>query len=176
MYRLTELIQIDRKLFHTNDLAVLWNINNKNTLYKTISRYLESGVLFSVHKGLYATVPIESLNPLELGKAIIHQYAYLTTETVLAQQGVISQRIYDFTFAASISRRIVIGPWSFRYRQLMDEYLFNPAGIIEENGNFIATTERAAADMLYFNPKFHFDVPDRIDFMQLKSIQEEIGY
>lgn len=59
---------------------------------------------------------------------------------------------------------------------MMDEYLFNPVGIIEENGVFIATPERAAADMLYFNPKYHFDVSERIDFARVKSIQEEVGY
>lgn len=176
MYRISELIQVDRKLFHTKDLALLWGIKNKNTLYKTISRYLENGVLFPVYKGLYATVPVETLDPIALGKAIIHRFAYLTTETVLAQNGIISQAVYDFTFAASISRRVTVGPWSFRYRQMMDEYLFNPVGIIEENGVFIATPERAAADMLYFNPKYHFDVSERIDFARVKSIQEEVGY
>jgi hypothetical protein len=170
------LIQQDQRLFHTNDLAVLWGIANKHTLYMTISRYIYKEVLFPVYKGLYSTVPIDSLNPLEVGKAVIHRYTYLTTESVLSQAGVISQAIYDYTFVANQSKRVTVGPWSFRYRQLKDEYLHNPAGIANQNGVFVATVERAIADMLYFNPKYHLDITENVDFEKVILIQEEMGY
>jgi hypothetical protein len=142
----------------------------------TITRYIDRGVLFPVYKGLYSTVPIFSLNPLELGVAIIHRYTYLTTESVLAQAGVITQRVYDYTFAADLSKRVSFGGWSFRYRKLKDPYLYQPAGIDNQDGIFIASTERAVADMFYFNPRYHFDVPQGIDFDKVKSLQKEIGY
>jgi len=176
MYRMSELLQLNRKLYHTNDLAILWGIASKNTLYTTISRYIDKGILFPVYKGLYSTVPLASLNPLELGQAIIHQYTYLTTESVLSQAGVISPRVYDYTFVADLSKRVSIGQWSFRFRKLKDDYLYNPTGIINQNSVFVATTERAFADMLYFNPRYHFDVPGSIDFDKVKSFQKEIGY
>jgi hypothetical protein len=176
MYRISELLQIDRKLYHTNDLAVLWGIANRQTLYVTISRYVDQGVLFPVYKGLYATVPVDSLDPLALGAAIIHRYTYLTTESVLAQAGAIAQRVYDYTFASDQSRRVTVGRWSFRFRQLKDEYLYHPLGISSQNGIFIASPERAAADMLYFNPRYYFDVPESIDFDQVRALQKEIGY
>lgn len=176
MYRLSELIQIDRKLFHTHDLAVLWEITNQQTLYMTISRYLAKGILFPIYKGLYSTVPLTSLNPLELGQAVIHRYAYLSTESVLTQAGIISQAVYDYTFVTSQSKRVSIGSWSFRFRKLKDDYLHHPIGISHQNGVFIASWERAAADMLYFNPKYHFDVPQNLDLDKVKSIQAEIGY
>jgi hypothetical protein len=84
MYRIRELNQIDRKLFHTNDLAVLWGIANRHNLYMAITRYIDNRVLFPVYKGLYSTVPLSELNPLELGRSIIHRFTYLTTETVLS--------------------------------------------------------------------------------------------
>ena len=176
MYRMSELIQLDRKLYHTNDLAVLWGIANKHTLYMTITRYVDKGILFPVYKGLYSTVPLASLNPLELGKAIIHRYTYLTTESVLSQAGIISQRVYDYTFVADQSKRVSVGQWSFRFRKLKDDYLYNPTGIIQKNGVFVATVERAVADMLYFSPKYHFDIPESVDFDKVKLIQKEIGY
>ena len=176
MYRIRELIQFDRKLYHTNDLAVLWRISNRDTLYMAITRYIDGGVLYPVYKGLYATVPIASLDPLELGVAIIHRYTYLTTESVLAQAGVISQVVYDYTFAADRSKRVLVGGWSFRYRKLKDEFLYHPAGIANQDGIFTASIERAVADMLYFNPKAHFDIPELIDFDKVRSIQQEIGY
>jgi len=52
----------------------------------------------------------------------------------------------------------------------------HPAGIVHQNGVFTADTERAVADMLYFNPKYHFDVPESIDFDKVRLIQKEVGY
>jgi hypothetical protein len=175
MYRLSELLQLDRKIFHTNDLAILWGIADKHNLYMTITRYIDRGVLFPIYKGLYSTVPIPSLNPLELGQAIIHRFTYLTTESILSQAGIISQLVYDYTFVADKSKRVSVGPWSFRFRQLKADYLYNPAGIVQ-NRVFIASTERAVADILYFNPKYHFDVPESIDFEKVRLIQKEVGY
>jgi hypothetical protein len=173
---MSELNQLGRRLFHTNDLAILWKITSRHNLYVTITRYLDKGILFSVYKGLYSTVPLTSLDPLELGQAIIHRYTYLTTESVLAQAGVIFQTVYDYTFVADRSKRVTVGSWSFRYRQLKDDYLHNPAGIVYRDGIFAASTERAVADMLYFNPKYHFDIPQSIDFDKVSLIQKEVGY
>ena len=176
MYRISELIQFDRKLFHTNDLAVLWGINNRHNLYMTITRYMDKGVLFPVFKGLYATVHVPSLDPLELGAAIIHRYTYLSTESVLSQAGIITQRVFDYTFVADRSRRVIVGQWSFRFRKLKDDFLYHPAGIGNQDGIFIASIERAVADLLYFNPKYYIDIPENIDFDKVRSIQKEIGY
>jgi len=176
MYRLSELIRLDRKIYHSNDLALLWDITNKNTLYTTIKRYVRKGVLIPIYKGLYSTIPLSQLNPLELGRAIIHRYTYLSTESVLAQAGVISQATYQYTFVSNLPKKVSVGSLSFLYRQLKEEYLNNPAGVTNQNGIFIATTERAVADMLYFNPKYHFDVPETIDFDKVKIIQKEVGY
>jgi hypothetical protein len=176
MYRINELIKLDRKIFHSNDLALLWGITKKNTLYTTIKRDVQKGVLLPVYKGLYSTVPLLQLNPLELGKAIIHKYTYLSTESVLAQAGVISHTTYVYTFVSNQSKKVSVGTLSFLFRQLKEEYLYNPAGIINQNGVFIASTERAAADILYFNPKYHIDIPESIDWKIVKSIQKEVGY
>ena len=176
MYRISELNQLDRKLFHTNDLAVLWGINNRHNLYMTITRYMDKGVLFPVFKGLYSTVPVSSLEPLELGAAIIHRYTYLSTESVLSQAGIITQRVFDYTFVADRSRRVIVGQWSFRFRKLKDDFLYHPAGIGSQDGIFIASIERAVADLLYFNPKYYIDIPENIDFDKVRSIQKEIGY
>lgn len=176
MYKLKKLIRSDRNIFHTNDLAILWDITNRNTLYTTIKRYVQKGLLISIYKGLYSKVPIAELDPLELGKAIIHRYTYLTTESVLSQAGIISQPIYAYTFVSSLSKKVTVGSASFLYRKLKDEYLFNPTGIINQDGNFVASTERAVADMIYYNPKYHYDFIESIDFEKVRQIQKEIGY
>jgi hypothetical protein len=176
MYRINELLNSERRLFHTNDLAILWGIKNRNTLYTSIKRDVQKGILKPVYKGLYSSIPLAQLDPLELGKAVIHRYTYLSTETVLAQAGVIFQPVYSYTFVSDISHKASVGPWSFLYRKLKPEYLFHPDGLIEQNGVFQATVERAAADMLYFNPKYHFDNPGNIDFRKVNFLRKEIGY
>lgn len=136
----------------------------------------KKGILVPIFKGLYATVQISQLDPLELGQAIIHNKTYLTTESVLAQYGIITQTIYMYTFAAGISRKITIAGISFLFRKLKDIYLNNPAGIETKNGVWVATIERAVADQLYFNPQYHFDLSDSIDWKKVKTIQKEVGY
>jgi len=176
MYRINDLLKQDRKLYHSQDLAILWGIANKNTLYTTIKRYVQKGVLISIYKGLYSTVPLSQLNPLDLGKAIVHRYTYLSTESVLAQAGVIFQTTYHYTFVSNLPKKVSVDSMSFLYRKLKDEYLYHPAGIQNQNGNYMATSERAVADMLYFNPRYHFDNPGAVDFDKVKLIQQAIGY
>jgi hypothetical protein len=176
MYRISELIKLDRKIYHTNDLSLLWDVTNRNTLYTAIKRYVEKGVLIRVYKGLYSTVPLSQLDPLELGKAIIHRYTYLSTESVLAQAGVIYQSVYRYTFVSDQPKQVTVDAMSFLFRQLKPDYLYNPSGIIKVQGVFVATPERAAADMLYFNPRYHFDVPESLDFQEIGLLQKEIGY
>lgn len=176
MYRLGELIRLDRKLYHTNDLAILWGISNKNTLYTTIKRYVGKGVLFPIYKGLYSTVVVSQLNPLELGVAVIHKFAYLSTESILFSASIISQKPNGYTFISGISKKITINGTSFIYRQLADKYLNNPSGLSNQNGIFVASTERAVADLKYFNPRYHFDLPDNIDWGKVNVIEKEVGY
>lgn len=176
MYRLNELLKLDRKIYHSNDLAILWGIANKNTLYTTIKRYIKRGVLIPVFKGLYATIPIAQLDPLILGTAIIHKFTYLSTETVLATHGVISQITYSYTFVTSLSKKVTVDDRTFLYRRLSPKFLNNPSGIEKRGDVYVATLERAVSDMLYLNPKHTFDVAKQIDWKKVKQIQKEVGY
>jgi predicted transcriptional regulator of viral defense system len=176
MYKLDKLIKVENRLYHTNDLAVLWGVSNKNTLYTTIKRYVQKGVLISIYKGLYSTLPLEKINPLELGRAVIHSYCYLSTESVLAQAGIISQTIFAHTFVTNRSKKITVGPHTFLYRRLKDELLMNTEGITNQNGMLVATPERAVADMRYFSPHYHFDVLDNVDLAKVNSLEREVGF
>jgi len=176
MYRINELLKLDKKLYHSQDLAVLWGISNKNTLYTTIKRYIKRGILIPIYKGLYSTISTDRLDPLELGAAIIHKYTYVSTETILAKAGIISQMIYSYTFISSVSKKVVYDKYSFNYRKLKDEYLHNTNGINLINGIYTASPERAVADMLYFDPSYHFDTVNTINWENVKQIQKEIGF
>ena len=176
MYKINELLKLDRTLYHSQDLAILWGVSNKNTLYTTIKRYVKKGILIPVFKGLYSTIPIERLDKTALGQAIIHRPAYLSTESVLFNKGVINQKIFKYTFVSSQSKEVTVDNTSYLFRQLNARFLSNPLGIEKGDGYFIATLERAVADMLYFNPKYNFDFTDNIDWDRVRVIQKEIGY
>lgn len=163
-------------IFHADDLARLWNIQNPNTLYVLLSRLTRKKLLVRLVQGLYSLMPLEKIDPLLLGLKLLHGFGYVSTETILVQEGFIAQIIPHITLISSRSRRFRIGPYSFISRQLQDSFLYHPAGIVEENGILRANFFRAAADLLYFNPKAYVDGMKRIDVSQLRAMQKQIGY
>ncbi len=174
--RFAELAKLGEVVFHAKDLANLWQIENSNTLYTTIKRYVKRGLLFRIYKGFYSLKPVKEINSLFLGIKALHEFSYVSTETVLSRQGIISQVSDQITLISSKSKRFSIGDLHYLSRKLADRHLFNSAGIIAENGARTATSERAAADLLYFNPRFHFDGASLLDWRKVKNLQKEIGY
>lgn len=176
MYKITKLMQSGQRLFHTQDLAVLWGVEKRNSLYTTIRRYVEKGVLFPVFKGLYATVPVSEIGAEQIGMAVVHDYAYVSCETVLAREGIIAQAVYPLTLVAGVSKRFKIKSMEFVVRRIKPEFLFNTAGMSEAGGVLAANKCRAVADILYFNSKYHFDAGNGLNWDEVKAIQKEVGY
>jgi len=175
--RFAKLAQMGEVLFHAGDLANLWKIENKNTLHTTLKRYSKKKLLFRIYKGFYSLKPINEIDPWLLGIKALHQFAYISTETVLAKEGIIQQNIASVTMISAQSRKFNINKTSYQSRKLSDKYLFNTAGIkINCNGIRVATTERSVADLLYFNPNYYFDAQELIDWKKVQNIQKEIGY
>lgn len=175
MYKINKLLKLDQNVFHTDDLGRIWGLPNKNTVYTTIKRYVQKGILIPVFKGLYATIPLSQIDPQLLGVKALHRYAYISTETVLAQEGIIFQQSSTITIISSLSRQFSIGDNHYRVRQLQDRYLYNPAGISLHNSVSTSNRPRALADLLYFNPHAHLD-NTLIDWQQVRKIQKEVGY
>jgi len=176
MYRIDILLKQKNRLFHTRDLALLWQIQNDNTLYTQIKRYVAKGILVAVQKGLYATVAVGELDPCTLGAAIIHRYGYVSCEYVLARAGGIFQAQQSITFISSVSLNITIAGHHFLVRQLKDRFLYNDTDLHTDSGILVASPERAAADVLYFNPQYHFDNRRVLNWTQVKNIQKIVGY
>ncbi|MBU4339036.1 hypothetical protein KKB43_04845 [Patescibacteria group bacterium] len=174
--KFVQIARLGESIFHTQDLASLWQIKNPNTLYTLIKRYKKRGLLFGIYKGFYSLKPVDQINPIMLGIKALHGFAYVSTETVLTQAGIIQQNIHGITFISSQSKKFSIGDNHYYSRKLKDLYLFQPAGIIDEHGVKTATIERAIADLLYFNSKAYFDGEKLIDWKKVKEIQKTIGY
>ena len=174
--KVNALLKQDNPFFYTKDLARLWGLDNSETLNTTISRYIKSGVLIPVYKGLYSTKPLNEVDQVLLGAVALHSYTYLSTEYVLAKDGIIFQLVNSYTYCSTRNRTIKINNNLYKSRQLKDTYLYNPYEIIDMNGYKVATTERAIADMLYYNPKYYFDSYKTIDWQKVKKVQKEVGY
>lgn len=135
---------------------------------------MEKGVLIPIHKGFYATIPLEKIDPLRLGIGYLHRFVYLSCETVLVQHGVIFQYANVITFVSDKSTKFKLGQWEYLVRKLNSRYLYNDRGLTEKEGIFVASLERAVADILYFHPNYHFDAPKAINWSAVKKIQKEV--
>jgi predicted transcriptional regulator of viral defense system len=174
--RFALLAQTGEQVFHARDLANLWQIKENNTLYTTLKRYVRRGLLCRIYKGLYSLVSVEQIDPMLLGIKALHEYAYVSTETVLIEAGIIQQSIDWITLVSSKSKKFSIGKNNYWSRKLSDKFLFNPAGITKKDSIFVASLERAVADMLYFNPRAYLDGARLINWQKVKKLQKDIGY
>ena len=174
--RMARLARLGLVIVHASNLANLWRIKNSNTLYTTLRRYAQKGLLFRIYKGMYALKPIDELDPRMLGVKALHRFAYVTAETVLAQHGVILQELSAITLVSSVSRRFSIGSNHYVCRKLKERFLYNPEGIDLDNGVKTATLARAVADILYFNPRAYFDSARFIDWQLVRQVQSAVGY
>lgn len=174
--RIATLSRLGELVFHVDDLANIWKIYNQNTLHTTLKRYVQQGILCRLYRGFYSLLPLESIDPYLLGIKAVHAFAYVSTETILYQQGIISQKPQYISIISNLSKRFIIGEQHYYVRQLSDKFLFQDIGIFEKNGVRFATTERAIADMLYFNPKAYFDMKARINLSKVKKIQKQMAY
>lgn len=166
-------------LFHAQDVATLWGIADRNNLYTTLSRYVQRGLLFRIHKGFYSLKDIKDVNKYLLGIKYLNGFAYISTETVLAEAGIIFQTSGVITIVSGTSKKFTVGDdaqWHYQSRKLHDRYLHNTVGLLLKDGFYKATPERAVADMLHFNAKYYFDAHNRIDWNKVRDIQGAVGY
>ena len=170
------LAKLEEKIFHINDLAKLWHIENKNTLYVTIHRYASQKLIYRLYKGFYSIKPMKDLDPLLIGLKAMHQYAYISTETILAESGIIQQLIPGITMISAESRKFLIGNNEYICRKMKDISLFNPVGIEHISQVKKANVTRAVADLLYYNKMAHFDNTNPIDWHKVKEMQIELSY
>ncbi len=171
----TTLLKQNKSLFHTQDLALLWEISNKNTLYTTIKRYVKKGVLNRIHKGFYSTKPLNDIDPVELGIAYIHDYAYVSTEYILSKEGIINQLSPAITLISTKSVNFSLADRKYIVRKMKSELLYNDAGILfSDNSYKVASPERAVVDMTYYNQHFHFDNIDRFNRKKVNKIKKQL--
>lgn len=170
------LLKQKKRTYRTSDLSVLWNISNSNTLRVTINRYVKRGILYGVYRGLYSTVPVEKLDKYELGCAIAGPLSYVSTETVLKDQGIILQRVLAVTLVGRRSKDVTINDTRYLCRAMKKEVLVNRKGILSRDNYQIAGKERAMADMLHYDPRYYFDNEKGVNKAKLNNFISSIKY
>lgn len=170
------LLQSEKRIFRTSELALLWDMENRGTLLKTIGRYIERGILFRIYRGLYSTLPLDRLDDYEIGCAIGGPFSYISGETVLSKHGIVFQDIQKVTLFGKKQKEVVVNNKTYLCRYLKDQFLLNRAGIEDEKGYSVATVERALADIRHINPHFFVDNEISIDEKKLNILNENIGY
>lgn len=163
-------------LFHAKDLALFWNIDNKNTLYTVLKRYTKQKLIYRVFKGLYSLYPLEKIDPYLLGSKILNSFNYVSTETILFRDGIVNQPPRYITFVSGQTKTFKAVGNYFHSRSMQACFLFQDESLTEKNGVLFASKERAAADLLYYNPKFYFDSPNLLNWEKIKVLQGRIGY
>ncbi len=176
--RFAQLARLGEVVFHVQDIATLWNIRNPNTLHTTLSRYVQSGLLHRIYKGLYAVDILSNIDPYLLGVKALHAPAYVSCESVLFDEGLINQPPQAITLMSRRAKRFSIGGHQFLSRKLADHFLLNDEGIQTTNGVRRAILPRAMADMLNVYPGKYFDAKGSslVNWAAVRDIATRVGY
>ena len=109
---IAKLYQSSKTILTNKDLALIWGINNEESLYAKTSYYVKQKALIRLTRGVFAKNL--NYNAKELATSI-YVPSYISFETVLREAGVIFQH-YDTIFVAS--------PYAFTKK--IDKNTFNP--------------------------------------------------
>ncbi|MFA5830877.1 MAG: hypothetical protein WC878_03555 [Candidatus Paceibacterota bacterium] len=159
---IAKIYGMQKTVFNTRDIALIWEEKNRNNLKSKISYYVRNGDIVRLKNGIF--VKNKNYDRQELA-ASIYTPSYVSFETILREEGVIFQH-YDTVFiAGTLSKELVIDDLKISFRKIKEAVLYNPFGIINKGNYSVASKERAFLDMIYLFPGYYFD--------NLKSINWE---
>jgi hypothetical protein len=122
-----------------------------------VSRWVKSGELIGVVRGIYATAPELRKRPLslEILANMIYGPSYVSFEYVLARAGLIPEATTAITSATTkLNRRFATSVGSFIYRHLPPaayRFGWTREELPDGSGFLIARPEKALLDWLYFS-------------------------
>lgn len=155
------ILRSNHTVFTFPELAMLFGITYENRLAAKIHYYVKTGALYAIRKGLYAKD--KNYNPFELAVKI-YTPAYVSFETVLAQQGIIFQVHHQIFIASYLSRELVCDNHPLSFKKIKQSVLTDKTGIDQRDHYFIADKERAFLDTIYLRKDYYFDHLDTIDW------------
>lgn len=164
---IAKLYKSPKTILSSQDLALIWQENDKESLYAKTAYYVKQKSLIRLTRGVFAKN--KNYNPKELATRI-YAPSYISFETVLREAGLIFQH-YDTIFVASKwPKTMIIDNRAFTFRKLKNSILFNSTGVISKDNYSIATTERAFLDMIYLFPNYYFDNLGSVNWDKCESL------
>lgn len=143
-----------KKVFTTEDLAVIWQIPERRRLIELIKYYLKKKRLIHIHKGVYAYG--EDFTPLDIVQKLV-PLSYISLYTTSQMHGLTFQ-YYKTIYAISLkSKKYKIGEDNYVYHRVKEPIFYNQSGLINNGRYIIADKERTITDCLYVFPRFAFD-------------------
>jgi predicted transcriptional regulator of viral defense system len=161
-----KLIISGKRVFTTEDLAVIWQVPERKKLIERIKHYLKQQRLVHIYKGVYA---YGEYTPLDIAQKLI-PLSYLSLYTTAQMHGLTFQ-YYATVFCMSLrSKKYEIGGQKFEYRKIKEVAFYNSLGLVNEGRYTIANKERTICDLLYVYPGFAFDNLKGVDTELLREM------
>lgn len=136
------------------DLAILWEIKNRNTLKSKANFLAKSGKLKKLHYGIYALDT--KYDKFELAGKLKHP-SYISLETVFRKEGMTFQYSEEITSMSNSTKSYEVDGTTYSYHKIKDIALFDRKGINFFDNRAVASKERAFLDMVYINKNYYFD-------------------
>jgi predicted transcriptional regulator of viral defense system len=155
------LLRSPKTVFTSKDIALLWGESAENAIRVRLSKYVKSGKLIRVYRGIY--VKDKNYDRFELATRI-YTPAYVSFETVLTRSGVNFQYYGNIFVASYVSRELTVDGQKISFVRMNRDVLSDTTGIDHLGGCSIATKERAFLDRIAVSKEYHFDHLDVLDW------------
>ena len=162
----------NQTVFTAREIALLLEETDTDIVKSKINYYAKRGEIIALRRGIYAKDP--KYNEFELATKV-YSPSYISFDTVLGIGGVTFQYDSRVFVASYMSRQIKVNEVGIFYKQIKNEILLNPTGIVYKDGVAWASLERAFMDKIYLNPRQYFDNLSPIDWEKCKNLLPVYG-
>ena len=136
-------------LFSLEDFERLFNIKNRQTLYKKIQRLEQQKLIKRLIKGKYSFA-LNEVNHYQISNYLCRP-SYITLESALSFYGIITGFPYKISsFTTKKSRTFIINQQEYHYCHISQKLFW---GYEKQNNFLMASKEKAILDYLYFSFK-----------------------
>jgi hypothetical protein len=161
------LLRSPQTIFTSKDVALMWGEENKKIIKNRLNKYVKSGKLYKVRRGLFAKD--KNYNRYELATRI-NTPSYISFETVLGASGMTFQYYGNIFVASYIKRNMEVDGQRIEFVRMKDYVLSNTLGIENSDGYARAIKERAYLDTIYRSKKYYIDNESPLDWEKVFEI------
>jgi len=145
----SKLKELNIRVITPDLLSKIFEIDNRNTIYKIIERMEKYDLLERLIKGKYV---LSDLKMPDFEKAgIILTPSYISLESALSFYGILPQFTYSITSVTTQkSKKFIINDKEYEYTKISKDFF---SDYVKRDGFLIATPEKALVDLAYFASK-----------------------